>query len=241
MRIVAARDDIAARRDRAADLRDDAAVARDEVAARRDRALLAEGMQASPVDALADVRIRAAEDRERAARDRRAAAADRVRAARDRHVAREALRHAHHDDLTGAMRRDLGEIALQQEVDRARRGRYPLALTFIDIDGLKALNDLSGHAAGDALLVCVVTTVRRHLRSFDTIVRYGGDEFLCAMPEARAVDATHRFGAIKRAIATTCEQSISTGVAELRDGEDIADLIARADGALYDARRHARD
>ena len=63
---------------------------------------------------------------------------------------------------------------------RAKRTQRSFVLAFIDVDGLKTTNDSLGHAAGDELLRRVVDTVRDHLRSYDLIVRFGGDEFLCA-------------------------------------------------------------
>jgi diguanylate cyclase (GGDEF)-like protein len=75
----------------------------------------------------------------------------------------------------------MGDAALQHEIDRARRGDGRLVLAYVDVDRLTAINDRKGHSAGDALLVAVVSTMRANLRSFDPVVRYGGDEFVCAM------------------------------------------------------------
>jgi diguanylate cyclase (GGDEF)-like protein len=164
------------------------------------------------------------EDAEAAARDREQAAID--------------LRHAYQDDLTGALRRDMGAVALQHEIDRARRGDGRLVLAFVDVDGLKSVNDRDGHGAGDELLKAVVTAMRSKLRSFDPIVRYGGDEFVCAMAAADAADAGRRFAEIRETLAHDYDHAaISVGVAELEAGDTLADLVARGDAALYKARR----
>jgi diguanylate cyclase (GGDEF)-like protein len=229
----------------AADARDLSAQDRDLAAAERDRA--AEALGSAPAASsrkqragrrLAELRARAADDRARAAADRRAAAADRATAAQDRKQAAIDLRHAYHDDLTGALRREMGEVALQHEVDRARRGDGRMVLAFVDVDKLKSLNDRDGHSAGDALLVGVVATMRAKLRSFDPVVRYGGDEFVCAMLGTDAVDVGERFVEVKEALASEYDKAgISVGVAELQAGDTLADLIARGDTALYEAKR----
>jgi diguanylate cyclase (GGDEF)-like protein len=231
----------------AAYMRDLTAHARDRAATARDRAAAAfeaSAASAATHDAeqrLAAVRERAAADRARAAADRASAAGDRAAAARDREQAAIDLRHAYHDDLTGALRRDMGEVALQHEIDRARRGDGRLVLAFVDVDGLKAVNDREGHGAGDELLKAVVTAMRAKLRSFDPIVRYGGDEFVCALAAADAGDAGRRFAEIRATLAHDYDHAaISVGVAELEAGDTLADLVARGDAALYKARRRPR-
>ena len=71
-----------------------------------------------------------------------------------------------------------------------------LLLAFIDVDGLKQVNDQEGHLAGDALLRLVGSTLRANVRPYDVIVRYGGDELVCAMPNLSLPEARARFGTI---------------------------------------------
>ena len=118
----------------------------------------------------------------------------------DREHARAALRDAHLDELTGTYRRGMGSHALEREIDRARRGTGRLVLAFVDVDDLKTFNDREGHAAGDALLVNVVTAMRSRLRSYDPVIRFGGDEFVCALADADLVDAHRRFDEIQQAL-----------------------------------------
>jgi diguanylate cyclase (GGDEF)-like protein len=226
-------------RDVTAQARDLAAAERDRAAEALEAAAPASGAARSAERQLAEMRARAAHDRARAAADRAAAAADREAAAQDRAKAATDLRHAYHDELTGALRREMGEVALQHEVDRARRGDGQLVLAFVDVDNLKALNDQRGHGAGDALLVGVVATMRAKLRSFDPVVRYGGDEFVCALAGADPAEARRRFAEIEDELARGYHDArISVGVAKLLDGDTVDDLVARGDAALYEVKRH---
>lgn len=219
------RDLAAQRRDRAADERDRAAERRD----RRDRR-----SSRSDSTQAADDRRRAAEDRRRAAHDRRRAGNDRREAGRDRH-------QAGLDSLTGALRRERGLVDLHREIDRARRSDGALTVAFIDVDGLKAINDTHGHPAGDRALRAVASALLHGLRSYDLVVRHGGDEFLCGLPGTDLAAAQHRLGAVAKSLA---EQnpgtSVSIGLAELATPDTLAALIARADAALYAARRNTR-
>ncbi|MBA2695858.1 MAG: GGDEF domain-containing protein, partial [Actinobacteria bacterium] len=71
---------------------------------------------------------------------------------------------------------------LEREMARSSRAREALSVAFIDVDHLKQVNDTRGHAAGDRLLQHVADALRSRLRSYDLVVRYGGDEFICVMP-----------------------------------------------------------
>jgi diguanylate cyclase (GGDEF)-like protein len=226
--------DAADRRDEASRLRDLAAQARDHAAEVQDRL----AATSEPAGAIADARARAAADRARAAADRERAAADREQAAVDRQQVRAALTEAHLDELTGTYRRGLGTLALQREINRARHSGGGLVLAFIDVDGLKEVNDREGHAAGDALLIDVVASIRSSLRSYDPIVRYGGDEFVCAFSDFNLEGVRLRFDDILAALHRTREGcSISVGLAELQSGDTLDDLTVRGDAALYKSKR----
>jgi len=144
--------------------------------------------------------------------------------------------------LTGALRRDRGAVDLQREIDRARRSDGLLVLAFVDVDGLKAINDTHGHAAGDRALRAVADALLDGLRSYDLVVRYGGDEFLCGLPGSDLDAAQRRFDAVARTLAEqTPATSVSIGLAELANPDTLDALTARADASLYAARRNARD
>ena len=229
--IAAERLEQAGRRDRAAHSRDLTAQARDLAAEAHDRATRLGGSRSQ-------ARSRAATDRAAAANDRARAAEDREQAAADREAARSSIEHAHLDTLTGAYQRAVGLVAVRHEVERARREARELALAFVDVDGLTQVNDRVGHAAGDALLGAVVHAMRSNVRSYEPIVRFGGDEFLCAM-SGLDLDAAHeRFTQIRSELASAhAEGTISVGLAMLAPGDTVDDLIARADAALLATRR----
>lgn len=255
-------------RDDAADDREARSTARDAAANARDRAAkeleFAQGLGGPQYEAAVkragEVRLQAAEDRKlaaddrkeatldraaatsdrtRAAKDREHAAIDREHAAMDRRQARVELERAHIDDLTGAYRRGTGEVVLQQEIDRARRSGENLVLAFVDVDGLKATNDREGHSAGDARLRDVVHAMRSKIRSYEPIVRHGGDEFLCSFAGVDVGAVRVRFGEIEQALLHRDRSgSVSVGLAELQAEDRLHDLIDRADEALLSEREN---
>jgi diguanylate cyclase (GGDEF)-like protein len=143
------------------------------------------------------------------------------------------------DDLTGALRRRAGVAALQREIDRSRRvGGIGIVVIFLDVDGLKHVNDTDGHAAGDRLLVDVVAAIRRRVRSYDLVIRYGGDEFVCALVEESRPDAERTLADIQRQYITrTHGHSVSAGFATVDDTDTAESVVAKADAALYAERR----
>jgi diguanylate cyclase (GGDEF)-like protein len=215
--------------------RDDAARMRDIVADERDQAAdLREQEDTSQEIERCD----AAADRASAAEDRRLATEDRGSALAYRNQVRVALDQAHSDGLTGAQRRDLGRVSLQHEIERSRRSGEPFVLAFVDVDGLKQLNDRDGHAAGDALLQAVVSALSAGRRSYDSIVRVGGDEFLCGFTNTDLIASRRRIeeicGSLERSDAAA---SISVGLAMLGERDTLEKLIARADAEMYSSKQ----
>ena len=256
LQIAAEREAVAQARDRAAHARDVAADARDRTMDRLDAATAEQDgaraltgaevvIRAGALRAratayrarAAEHRALAAEDRAAAARDREQAEHDRLEARADRELLAHALTMAEMDALTGARTRAAGLADLERELERCRRTNATLTVCYVDVVGLKATNDTHGHSAGDALLRDVVTCIRAHLRSYDVIIRDGGDEFVCAMPNMTLSDARDRFGQVTAALAAAPDtRAIRTGFAELRTGESAGTLIQRADDDLL-ARR----
>ena len=225
--------------DRASDRRDRTADARDRAADERDRAADACD-RADARSSLPDPE-RGARDREHAAHDRRLAAHDRRLAAHDRRLAARDREQAGLDGLTGALRRERGVMDLQREIDRARRSDGRLVVAFVDVDGLKAINDEHGHAAGDQLLRDVAAALQNGLRSYVLVVRHGGDEFVCALPGTNLDRAQRRFAEVATKLAERNPQaSVSVGLAELADPDTLEELTARADAALSAGRRGGR-
>jgi diguanylate cyclase (GGDEF)-like protein len=249
-------------RDATARARDLDGLARDRAAAARDLAMARRDGQddhdAPRAVTGAEIVMRAAEQRRRAAEyralavehrrqaalDREAAAADRAQGARDRvqaladcHTLADALATTETDPLTGARSRAAGLVDLVREVNRCHRIASPLVAAHIDAVGLRRVNDSEGHDAGDRLLKRVVALIGEHLRSYDLIIRVGGDEFLCAITNMTLGDARERFSEIASALAGSNEAgAIRFGFAALLPDETATDLIARADRELAGGR-----
>lgn len=241
----ASRADVARDRDETATRRDRVAAARDEAGRARDARVgsLAHALDqpiVSMTKQLFRLGLEAADDRARAAEDRERAARDRAHASRERVGLETALRSAHLDELTGAYRRELGRLTLTREIDRARRGDGRLVVAFVDVDGLKDLNDRDGHAAGDHALQTVVDAIRTRLRSFDPITRYGGDEFVCGLSGTDLAEAGRRFESIRVAIRAEAGVEISVGLAALGPGDTADQLTERADAAMLAVRSNQR-
>jgi diguanylate cyclase (GGDEF)-like protein len=209
------------------DLQDDRFASGEDVGARarRDR-------ERAAVD-----RAKAADDRRRAASDREEAARERAEALQHRAEAAEALALAATDELTGAWTRKFGLEQVSRELERAHRTGATLVLAFVDVDGLKRVNDERGHLAGDRLLQLVGETLRATVRAYDVVVRYGGDEFLCAMSNLTATQARARFEQIAAVLkGVDAAYSVTVGLAEAGPDDRLQDLIARADADLLRAR-----
>jgi diguanylate cyclase (GGDEF)-like protein len=249
------RDETSSVRLETADDRDHSAELRDRGAEGRDRlARLHDDVQNDADASKEDILLRAERDRERAAADRAKAADDRSRAAADREEAinqraeaqlvRAEARHnlelAATDELTGARSRKFGLDELGREIERAHRTGQRLMLAFIDVDGLKEVNDSQGHSAGDRLLNSVVETVRANTRPYDIIVRYGGDEFLCAMSNVTKDAAKRRLDTIAAKLTAANDgHSIAFGLAECEPADGIQEFVSRADEDLLSS-RHSR-
>jgi diguanylate cyclase (GGDEF)-like protein len=174
-----------------------------------------------------DDRAAALRDRKGAGSDRGQAAADRAAASVDREAAAEDRATSGIDDHPGAYRRHVGMAGLERDVARAKRTKQPFALVFFDVDGLKAMNDSRGHSAGDQLLRATVKSIRAHLRSYDVIIRFGGDEFLCGLADVTIADAATRFSLVNADLAAARQASVTVGVAELEPDDALEDLIAQ--------------
>jgi diguanylate cyclase (GGDEF)-like protein len=115
-------------------------------------------------------------------------------------------------------------------------------VAFVDVDDLKRVNDRDGHAAGDTVLRTLVAAMRSHLRSFDPVVRFGGDEFVCGLGGTDLEEAKRRFNLIGDAIEADARVGISVGLAALALGDTADQLTERADAAMLEIKstHHAR-
>lgn len=140
------------------------------------------------------------------------------------------------DPLTGTGNRRALERDLARELARAFRHGRPLSVVALDVDGLKAINDTQGHAAGDDLLRRLVSGLAGSLRVGDVVYRVGGDEFVILLPETDTADVVPL---IERAAATT--PAFSFGVASApADAVTAESLLSFADAALIESRHQRR-
>lgn len=153
------------------------------------------------------------------------------------------------DELTGLTNaRGLLE-ALRRQLARSRRYREPLALLLVDLDGLKDINDLHGHRAGDDAIRGLADVIRSELRETDVGARWGGDEFAILVPNTSSAAALALAERIRAAIPrriTPWPLTGSVGVAAIDPGEtggvvDPATLMRAADVAMYEAKRSGKD
>jgi len=158
---------------------------------------------------------------------------------------RDLLDRAYRDVLTGLPNRASLTDRLELELAHARRQETGLALLFLDLDGFKAINDTRGHAAGDALLVGAANHLTQALREGDTVARLGGDEFTVLLPgiasQSVAVAVVEKLlAALELPVHHEGELlrvSASIGLALYpRDASTAADLLQRADDAMYQAK-----
>jgi len=151
------------------------------------------------------------------------------------------------DSLTCAYNRRFLDETLARLAALAGRYREELSLLILDIDHFKSVNDDFGHQAGDAVLRLVSASVHAALRSSDVFARYGGDEFAVILPKAKLEDALTVAEKLRSAVAglsvpgITRALTLSVGAASLAKGEAMGAFVARADAALYQAKRSGRD
>jgi diguanylate cyclase (GGDEF)-like protein/PAS domain S-box-containing protein len=146
---------------------------------------------------------------------------------------------ARRDSLTGLPNRRALEEQMPQAMAWARRNRSPLSVAILDIDRFKDYNDTHGHLAGDEVLRACARAWDSALRGEDTIVRFGGEEFLVLLPGTDTDQAAEIIERLRK--NTPMEQTCSAGLAGWDHVESIDDLLRRADEALYLAKASGRD
>lgn len=164
-------------------------------------------------------------------------------------------RQAERDHLTKSFNRQYIMDALRREKARADRTGIAFSICIFDLDRFKSLNDAHGHLAGDRVLTAFAHRARRELRSMDAINptrfrralgRFGGEEFIAVLPGTRVDGALRCAERVREAVAREPVDrqiaiTVSAGVAEYRPGESVAELLMRADQAMYVAKRSGRN
>jgi diguanylate cyclase (GGDEF)-like protein/PAS domain S-box-containing protein len=158
-------------------------------------------------------------------------------------------RAAWYDTLTGLPNRNLLVDRLEQVLARSRRSGQRVALFYLDLDGFKAINDSMGHAAGDILLKQFAERLRGAVRTSDTVARLSGDEFVILLEELKGAEDADAIAST--ILATTREEftiestvlrvTTCIGIAFSSGETSGADLLRRADSALYQAKHAGRD
>ncbi len=151
------------------------------------------------------------------------------------------------DALSGALNRRGIEAKLTIELNRINRSDQKLSIALIDIDHFKSINDTHGHAAGDTALRHVAQAISERLRAYDSLGRFGGDEFLLILPQTLCNDAVIVTSRLSQAVnsLTFVNMSkaitLSIGLTEAVPDDDASTLLARADKALYQAKSAGRN
>jgi diguanylate cyclase (GGDEF)-like protein len=168
----------------------------------------------------------------------------------------EILKHATLDALTGFYNRRQLEERIKQEVSNAKRQKAPLCGIMTDIDFFKKVNDTYGHAVGDLALKTIAKIIRSQLREYDIAGRYGGEEFSILLPFTKIKEAQMVAERLRQTIASkvidiskvnpdsetkTLSITLSLGVYEMKESDDDADLLKKADKALYQAKNTGRN
>jgi diguanylate cyclase (GGDEF)-like protein len=155
------------------------------------------------------------------------------------------------DGLTGIHNRRWLDDTLNRLVRRYHHSGGDLCVALVDIDHFKTFNDRHGHHAGDHVLVTVARVLSRNLRPTDLAARFGGEEFVVIFPEtvlddaANASERVRRATAIERSVLTDGTElppvTLSIGVAKLKPGQSVPELLVAADQAMYRAKQTGRD
>ena len=151
------------------------------------------------------------------------------------------------DNLTKVYNREFMKEFLPKTIEEAKRYNFPLSISIIDIDFFKKINDTYGHLTGDCILKELSTLMKENFRGSDTIIRYGGEEFLIVMPFTNLKDAYIKMENFRKTLQKylfcgkqKLHLTISAGVAQL-ENEDISGFIQKADEKLYEAKKSGRN
>jgi diguanylate cyclase (GGDEF)-like protein len=156
------------------------------------------------------------------------------------------------DAKTGLYNARFFNTALEKELLRADRADYPLSVAMGDLDYLRNINNSHGHLAGDMAIITIANTIKKLVRNYDIVARFGGEEFAILMPETPLKRAAARVEEIRLAIENTVidlpttgaylRVTMSFGIAEREHpGQKPSEVIHNADVALYQAKQSGRN
>jgi diguanylate cyclase (GGDEF)-like protein len=161
-------------------------------------------------------------------------------------------RQASTDPKTGLWNAEHFRKTLELELSRSQRFNRPMTVVLADLDFLRNINNVYGHLAGDAVLIGVAEILKKNFRDFDTVARFGGEEFAILMPETTSAQAFNRVEAVRQQIEQAefhapitgyvVKATISFGVVSLcAQDQSAVELIHRADLAVYTAKMRGRN
>lgn len=150
------------------------------------------------------------------------------------------------DALTGALNRASGEMVLEKAYMQAVGSKLPMSIAIADVDHFKQINDTWGHSCGDAVLKALSRSLIAALRANDSVIRWGGEEFLlvfsgCDLGQALPLAERCRASVQRLTHEQAGQVTLSVGVGELQPGETLAQLIERVDKAMYRAKHAGRN
>lgn len=158
---------------------------------------------------------------------------------------------AYYDELTGVLNRRAGAASFMVEMERCVRGDQNLSVAMVDIDHFKKVNDTYGHQAGDVVLKEFASTLRKTIRPYDIICRYGGEEFMLIAEVNNEAEAQHLFERVRQNVSelviqldkTTINITASFGVYVVTPSTQLTlhEMIKHADKALYQAKGEGRN
>jgi diguanylate cyclase len=155
----------------------------------------------------------------------------------------------HQDQLTGSLNRRGLDAAFDREATRVDRSHAPLCVALLDIDDFKRMNDTMGHHVGDQALIHLCNIIREALRPSDSVARYGGEEFVIILPDVALEEAANTVERLQRELTKQFFMhendrvlvTFSAGVAQREEAEPQEEVIARADKAMYQAKRTGKN
>lgn len=164
------------------------------------------------------------------------------------HMEEERLR-ARTDPLTGLPNRAAYDEHIVQEYERWSRYKSSFSVAVCDLDYFKKVNDTYGHLAGDKVLRLVAKVITKNIRVTDFVCRFGGEEFVVLLPSSSADEAANAMENLRETLAKSpfnfhgkpVNITMSFGVTEVKEGDSVDDLFARADQALYQAKENGRN
>ena len=162
---------------------------------------------------------------------------------------KQAIEKSMHDPLTGALNRGALDTMLDKEVDLALRHENALSVLMIDVDHFKKINDTHGHSMGDQVLRALADKLKSQIRTSDVLFRYGGEEFTIILNNTDPIGAKLLAQRVRRSVeemtyfnqGIALQLTISIGMAALEKGDTTAQLLKRADHALYSAKKSGRN